>query len=396
MPIPTELVGSLPRTVYLQQAYADYDSGKITREEFVKVQDKAVENLLTHLKKTGETYLTDGDQRVCSFVMYPVIETLGGKGIADNMAPDGVLFPFDDGHHRQIPRVARGPFNTKSNISASRYNTYAWQNFKLSVAQSKGYPMKQTVISPSMMYLLYPFAEEVPGYPRQQFMNDIVNECEKDIRGCFAAGAKRVSIDFTEERLPGRTALKNDPGNPWTKARLIDTFVDLNNRVLDRFTPAERINIGIHTCPGADCDSNHSFDVPYHALLPSLFKINAGYFLMQLASHTPDIRTSVYQEIGKHIRRDANGVKQVAFIGVTHTLNPTVETPEQVCESLIEASKYIPVDQLGATDDCGFSPFCDDIKPKHGGNLEFAMDVALEKISARIKGAKMASEKLNV
>ncbi|KIK56179.1 hypothetical protein GYMLUDRAFT_99348 [Collybiopsis luxurians FD-317 M1] len=383
MPIPTELVGSLPRPVYLQQAYADFNSGKITREEFVQAQDKAVEDSLTRLIKTGETYLTDGDQRVSSFFTYPVVDILGGKGLANSVVEDGIRFPYDDGHHRQIPRIVKGPF---------RYSTFAWQMFKQNAALSKGHPMKQAVISPSMIYLQYPLNEEVPGYSKEQFMADVVNECEKDIRGCFAAGVKRVSIDFTE----GRLALKNDPQYPWTAASLLDTFIDLNNQVLDRFTPAERINIGVHTCPGGDSGSYHSLDVPYYSLLPSLFKINAGYFLMQLASHAPDIRTSVYQEIGKHIRKDANGVKQVAFIGVIDPGNPTVETPEEVCESLVEAGKYIPADQLGATDDCGFNPFINEVKPKYGGDSDFVRDIVFEKIAARVKGAKMASERLHI
>ncbi|KAF5387267.1 hypothetical protein D9757_006818 [Collybiopsis confluens] len=383
MPIPTELVGSLPRPTYLQKAYADYDAGKINQEEFIKVQDRAVEDSLERLKETGETSITDGDQRWVGFILYPFIETFGGKGLADNMDPEGIKFPFDDGHFRQIPRLTRGPF---------KYRTYAFKNLERSIALSKGFPMKQTVIAPSMAYLTYPIDEEIPGYPRAQFVEDIIDECERDVRGCFATGAKRVSIDFTE----GRTALKNDPNNPWTQASLLDTFVSMINRVLDRFTPAERVNIGIHTCPGADCDSNHSIEVNYHSLLPSLFKLNAGYFLMQLASHPPEYRTSVYKDIGKHIRKDANGVKQIAFVGLTDTLNPTIETPEQVCESLLEASKYIPLDQLGATDDCGFSPFSDDVKPRHGGNPDAARDVAFAKITARMKGVKMASEKLNL
>ncbi|KAF5387226.1 hypothetical protein D9757_006819 [Collybiopsis confluens] len=381
MRIPTELVGSLPRPVYLQQAYTNYDTGKITREEFVEVQDRAVGDTLTRLKETGETNITDGDQRAVGFLLYPLVETIGGfRKITDTIAPDGVVWPFD-GHFRQTPRIVKGPF---------KYRNYAWKNFERSIVQSKGYPMKQAVISPSFIYLLYPIDRELPGYPRKRFMDDIVDECEKDIRGCFVAGAKRVSIDFTE----GRVALKNDPHHPWTGANLLDIFITLNNRVLDRFTPVERVNIGVHTCPGGDRDTSHSLEVPYHALIPSLFKLNAGYFLMQLASHTPDIRTSVYREIGKHIRRDASGVKQVAFIGVIDTLNPKIETPEQICESLLEASKYIPIDQLGATDDCGFSPMADDIKPKHGGNPDLARDVAFAKIAARIKGVKMASEKL--
>ncbi|GAB1522180.1 hypothetical protein RhiTH_005292 [Rhizoctonia solani] len=88
---------------------------------------------------------------------------------------------------------------------------------------------------------------------------------------------------------------------------------------------------------------------------------NAGYFLIQCASEKD--RNKVFKLIGKHIRRDANGVKQMAYIGVTSTIDPRVESPEEIAQMLVAATKYIPADQLGATDDCGFSPFCDDKKP---------------------------------
>ena len=269
------------------------------------------------------------------------------------------------------------------------HKTYAYENLDKSLPYAKGHPMKQAVIAPSMLYLLYPLNGTVEGYPKDYFVKDLVNECEKDIRGYFKVGAKRVSIDFTE----GRLASKKDPRNPWTGAGLLQTFVDLNNKVLDRFTPEERQNIGIHTCPGGDCDSVHSHEVPYANLLPSLFAMNAGYFLIQLASEAH--AASVYEQIGKSIRRDANGVRQVAFIGAIDPLNPKVETPEQVCERLVEASKHIRKDQLGATDDCGFSPFSIDVKPKHG-SPDFAREAAFQKIANRVKGVKMASEKLEI
>ena len=85
---------------------------------------------------------------------------------------------------------------------------------------------------------------------------------------------------------------------------------------------------------------------------------------------------------------------QVAFIGVINPLLPTVETPEDVRDALLEAAKYIPIDQLGATDDCGFSPFSIDLKPKHG-SPDFARDVAFQKIANRVKGAGLAREKLS-
>ncbi len=88
-------------------------------------------------------------------------------------------------------------------------------------------------------------------------------------------------------------------------------------------------------------------------------------------------------------------MKQVAFIGVTDPLDPEVESPEQVAADLEEASRWIEKDQLGATDDCGFSPFSIDVKPKHG-SPDFAREVAMKKIKARVEGARMASEKLNI
>ncbi|OAL19988.1 hypothetical protein AYO20_11561 [Fonsecaea nubica] len=382
MPIPTELVGSLPRPAYLQKAFADYDAGTITRDELVKAQDRAVEDSLKNLAATGEALITDGEQRASSFATYPITDTLGGTGLSENLAADGQYFAiFEDGHHRQLPRLVKGPF---------RYKTYAYENLKRSMPLAGGHAMKQAVIAPSMMYLLYPLDGSVEGYSREDFEKDVVAECEKDIRGCFAAGAKRVSIDFTE----GRLAAKNDTRNPWTGKHLLQKFIELNNQVLDRFTPEERKNIGIHTCPGGDCDSVHSADVDYHELLPSLFQMNAGYFLIQLASEKN--KTKVYEEIGRTIRRDARGVKQVAFVGVVNPLNPEVETAEHVCEALIEAAKYIPPDQLGATDDCGFSPFSIDVKPKHKNNPDFAREVAFQKIASRVKGARMASERLGL
>ncbi|KAI8279862.1 hypothetical protein K4K60_005260 [Colletotrichum sp. SAR11_57] len=315
MGIPTELVGSLPRPEALQKTYADYDAGKIFKGQLEKAQDAAVKDSIDRLKQTGETFVSDGEQRASSFATYPITDTLNGTGLAEG---------------------------------------------------------------------------DIEGYNREQFTHDLVKECEKDIRGCFAAGAKRVSIDFTE----GRLAAKKDPRNPWTNEDLLQTFVDLINQVLEKFTAEERANIGLHTCPGGDCDSVHSADVPYHSLLPSLFKINAGYFLIQLS--TEKDKPTVWKEIGQNIRKDADGVKQVAFIGVTNPLDPRVETAEEIADDLCEAAKYIPVEQLGATDDCGFSPFSIDLKPNYVKGPDFARDIAFKKIANRVKGARIASQRLGI
>jgi len=380
MPIPTELVGSLPRPIKLQEAYQRLDDGEITFEDLQKLQDEAAEDSIKRLEETGETYVTDGEQRESSFATYPITDTLAGTGLADNLAGDGQFFAiFDDGHHRQLPRLTGGPF---------KYKTYA-SEFVEKNKQLASKPVKQAVISASMMMLLYPLEEEIEGYSRDEFLNDVVDEVEKDIRKAFDAGAVRVSIDFTE----GRLANKNDSRNPWTGNDMLQEFIDLNNRVLERFSAEERKNIGIHTCPGGDNDSVHSREVPYEKLLSKMFQLNAGYFLIQCASE--DDREEVYKLVGQYSRDDAEGVPQVCFMGVINPLDPTVETADQVKDALVTAAKYIPVERLGATDDCGFSPFSRDEKPKHG-SPDFARDVAMQKISARVEGARMASEELGV
>ncbi|MEY2533271.1 MAG: hypothetical protein QOF29_1181, partial [bacterium] len=329
MPIPTELVGSLPRPMKLQEAYAAYDDGRITWEQLQAEQNAAAEDSIRRLEATGEPVVTDGEQRESSFATYPITDTLAGTGLADNLAGDGQYFAiFDDGHHRQLPRLTGGPF---------RYKTYA-SEFVEKNRRIATHDVKQAVISPSMMMLLYPLDDEIEGYPREQFLGDVVDECEKDIRQCVAAGAVRVSIDFTE----GRLANKNDSRNPWTGKDMLQDFIDLNNRLLDRFSPDERRNIGIHTCPGGDMDSVHSKEVPYEKLLSHMFDLNAGYFLIQCASEQD--KEEVYRLCGRYSRDDADGVAQVCFMGVINPLDPKVETPEQVKNDLVTAARHIPVE----------------------------------------------------
>ncbi len=379
--IPTEPVGSLPRPSKLQQAYADYDAGKIAEEQLRAEQEEAVRDSLRRYEATGAPIISDGEQRWSSFATYPVTDTLSGTGLAENLSPEGGQYfaIFSDGHPRQLPRLTGGPF---------RYKDYAANSLKKSRPLTDK-PMKQAVIAPSMILLLYPLNDPVSGYSREQFEEDIVNECEKDIRQAFAAGASRVSIDFTE----GRLATRNDPRNPWTGAGLLPHFIELNNRVLDRFTAEERRNIGIHTCPGGDRDAVHSQDVPYNNLLPEMFKLNAGYFLIQLKSERD--KDPVYRWIAQHLRDDANGVAQMAYLGVINPLNPRVESPEEVRDDLVRAADFIPKERLGATDDCGFSPFSIDEKPSHG-SPDFAREVAFQKIRNRVQGTKMAAEALGV
>ena len=78
--IPTEPVGSLPRPSRLQQAYAQYDAGEITRDQLEAEQDTAVKDSIEHQEQTGTPIISDGEQRWSSFATYAITDTLAGPG----------------------------------------------------------------------------------------------------------------------------------------------------------------------------------------------------------------------------------------------------------------------------------------------------------------------------
>jgi 5-methyltetrahydropteroyltriglutamate--homocysteine methyltransferase len=352
--IPTEPIGSVPRSDELIAAMGAAAAGTLSEADLDVLFDEAVRDTIARMESVGSPVVTDGEQRKPSFVTYPIhgLESLEG---------DGVVIPFADGHTRQLPVITEGPF---------RYRTHADAYLRAALPVATR-PVKQAVISASALSLLYP-ADGIDGYSRDEFIADLVDEAEADIRRCLDAGAHSVQIDFTE----GRLALKLDPSGG-----LLRSFVDLNNTVLDRFGDGERSRIGVHTCPGGDHDSTHSADIDYAGLLPLLFDLHAGAFYLELAGEADP--ESVLQAIAASMHPG-----QRIFVGVTDPIDPRIETAEEVRDRVLLAARHIPVELLGTTDDCGFSPFGDDISTTR--------ETAFEKIRARVEGTALAERELAV
>ncbi|HEU4887735.1 MAG TPA: cobalamin-independent methionine synthase II family protein [Thermoanaerobaculia bacterium] len=348
--IPTEPIGSIPRPLELIEAVANGNSEDPALDP---LYDAAIRDTIERFEASGSPVITDGEQR-----KYHNFWTYSVHGLP-NTAPDGFKIPFSAGHTRRMPRLTAGPF---------RYRRLADSYLDVALRYAK-LPVKQAVISPSALSLMYP-AEGIEGYSRDQFIDDLLRENENEIRRCLAKGAHKVQIDFTE----GRLAVKIDPtGN------LLNSFIDLNNLALSRFSAEERARIGVHTCPGGDLDSTHSAEVDYSDLLPSLFQMKVGNFYIALAGEKDR------KHVLKIIRRFLKPEHRV-FVGVVAPIDPHVETPEEVCERVLEAAEYIPVEQLGTTDDCGFSPFSDDTSTTR--------DTAFAKIRARVEGTALAEKTL--
>jgi 5-methyltetrahydropteroyltriglutamate--homocysteine methyltransferase len=347
--LPTEPIGSIPRPPELIAAVVAR-GGRVDDPSLEPHFDAAVEDTVRRFEATGSPVLSDGEQR-----KYHNFFDYCAHG-SPNVRPDGFPIPFASGHTRRMPRLVEGPFRYA--IRADRYLA--------SARRFTSAPLKQAVISPSALSLLYP-SQPIAGYPRETFIEDLIAEHIAEVRACLGAGAHAVQIDFTE----GRLAVKLDP-----TGELLASFLDLNNIALARFTPEERARLGVHSCPGGDRDSTHSADVDYADLLPGLLTLDVRNFYVSLAGEKD--RVKVLETIRRHLRPG-----QRIFVGVVSPIDPRVETAEEVRDRVLEAARYIPVDQLGTTDDCGFSPFSDDTSTSR--------DTAFAKIAARVRGTELAS-----
>lgn len=351
--IPTEPIGSIPRPPELVAAIR----GGAGMRELAPLLDDAVRATVAAFEATGSSVISDGEQgKLENFWCYPV------HGAA-NTAPDGFRIPLRSGAggagHR-MPRLTQGPF---------RYQRYADQYLR-AARRHATQPVKQAVISPSALSLLYP-PDGLPGYPREQFLDDLVREHETEIRRCLEAGAHKVQIDFAE----GPLAMRLDPSGA-----LLASFVHLNNMALERFSAAERSLIGLHVSasgvrpPGIDASAAAAID--YAELLPALFEIRAGSFYIAMAGQPEPERVL-------RIARDYARPDQRIFVGVTDPADPRIESAEQVRDRVLLAARYLEPRRLGTTDDAGFAPFFDDDSVSRA--------TAFAKVRARVEGTRLAA-----
>lgn len=232
MILPTEPIGSIPRSPELLNILRRYRDGQASIGELAEAYDNALQDTVRRFEATGSPVITDGEQRKSSFLTYPL------EGLT-NIADDGLVISFEDGHARRLPRLTRGPF---------RYRNYA-VNYLQSALHYAHVPVKQAVISASALSLLYP-EQGLADYSREQFLKDLVQQVANDIFLCLEAGAYRVQIDFTE----GRLAVKLDPSKALLRLEAGNFYVQLASeknprRVLEiikqNLQPHQRVFIGV-------------------------------------------------------------------------------------------------------------------------------------------------------
>ncbi len=348
--IPTEPIGSLPRPDALLSALRSTKTSDAEREQRI---DESVQSAIEGLISAGSPVITDGEQgKFPDFMSYPLNYGGGFQGT-------GSTPPLADSKYI-LPQLADGRF---------RYVGHADQHIQRARRHTE-LPIKQAVISPSLLSLLYP-ATSLPNYSRDAFVEDLLTEHVTEIRHCIDQGAYRVQIDFVDSRLA-----------TWldSSGQLLNSFIILLSLALDCFTAEEQARIGIYVGTAPYWTGPNSIDIDDTAVLSTLLEFPIGSF------YIPFMNRAEPERLLKFLRTNLKKTQRV-FIGTTDPTSPEIETPEQVCKTVMQAARYIPPEQLGTTDDCGFAPFADKAYADR--------QTALAKIRARIEGTEMATRTLN-
>ena len=264
--IPTEPVGSLPRPAKLQAAYADYDAGRIGKDDLEALQDDAVRDSITpdggdriadRLRwRTALVKLRDlrdhGDARRHrprreSWPRRPVLRDLRRRPQPAAPPPHGRTVPLQDIRRRDAGEV------DSLREQADEAGGDRTVDARAPVPARRG--DRRATRASSSRGISSTSARRTSAAPSRRGPRACRSTSPRD-------GSRRALTRATRGRVRG----------------MLDHFIELNNRVLDRFSAEDRVNIGVHTCPGGDRDSVHSADVPYSDLLPSLFRAERGLF----------------------------------------------------------------------------------------------------------------------
>lgn len=353
-PLPTTVVGSLPRTSTLIEASKAYQE-KPTETNRRKLQTATRSTLRENVERQaaidGLNEISDGEPwKRYGFALYPV---QGAE--ASFRFGEGITISFEDGHTRRLPLLVKRPKLRESSVG----------HFREAKALAKARPLKAAIISASALALAY--QKDVPGYPKEAFVEDVLNYLETDARKLLRAGASHVQIDVTEApilfQLAGRDGVRQ--------------VVDLNNELLKRL-PREKTHV--HVCFGSDARAEHSKDVTYQDLWPVLADFRTDGLVLQFAGRRE----------GDLDRLDGSilGPKTRVYVGAIDVSNTTPETPEAVSAIARRAARGLGVEHLALTTNCGFSPFGDD--------RTMPRDVAFAKLDALGAGALLASRELGV
>ena len=340
-PYRYDVVGSFLRPDYLRSARAQFERGELSDEELKAVEDKAILDLIDKEKKAGLHIITDGEFRRLTWhldFMWSITGVARIKSETGNTTFEGEAAAIDD-------VAIEGKLSAHDHPFIEHFLFVKAQEEENTVA-------KLTIPAPGQFYAQFTGAEQLENTlthyeSTQAFADDVVKAYTEFITDFYEAGGRNLQFDdctwggfVNPEVALQLTGLK-------TLEELkdyMDLLVSINNRVIAS-KPCEDLVINTHVCRG-NYHSTYFSSGAYNAVAEPLFSTeNVDAFYLEY----DDERSGGFEPLSKL----APGKKVV--LGLVTTKNPNLEDKQTVITRIKEASKYVPLENLHLSPQCGFA-----------------------------------------
>lgn len=338
-----DIVGSMLRPAALKEAFAGHAAGRVTDAELVRAQDDAVRDLVAAEERHGLPVITDGEYRRTQF-MQSFADVAGfdrwqaghevaasGRAVGAGRSASGQV----EAPSSRTLTPATEPLRLRRSKPLDEY-TYA--------AALTDRPVKATVIGPDRITQVYDPEASRAVYPDPDgFLADVVRVEREIVAGLADAGCRYVHLD-----APGFTAYVDAASREKLSARgwdpddLMTRTIAAENAVIDGFPG---VTFGIHLCRGNERSHWHR-EGPYDAIAEQLFgSLRHQRLLLEYDTERAGTFAPL-RYVAKHT---------TVVLGLISTKTGTLETADDLCRRIDEAARYVPLDRLAISPQCGFA-----------------------------------------
>jgi len=348
--IRTDVVGSLLRPGVLAQARLRYERGEIAEAEFRAAENAAVDGAIRLQERIGLDVITDGEFRRLNF------QDSFGEAVSGYDRGEATLdfydqrtagaeplkrfdLPLGAERRKGAPVVQRQ--RVVERIGLRRNLVLEEYSYAAAVARK---PVKVSLIGPDRISQRIDLPNSAAVYPAMEdFLADVVEIERAMVAGVVEAGCRYVHID-----APGYTAYVDGPSVEAMRARGEDPLANFrrslraDNALIRGF---DGVTFGIHLCRGNQRSTWHR-EGAYDAIAEMLFnELNHARFLLEYDSP----RAGGFEPL-RFVPRG-----KTIVLGLVSTKVPELETIDDLRRRMDEAARYVALDQLALSPQCGFA-----------------------------------------
>jgi 5-methyltetrahydropteroyltriglutamate--homocysteine methyltransferase len=337
-PFRYDFVGSFLRPEYLKKARADYEAGAMSAEELKKTEDKAITELVAKQKEAGYHVITDGEFRRATWHLdfMWAFDGVGHSKTETGLPFHGEAAMIDDTY-------VTGKISYKKNHSFV-------EHFKFVKAlEDENTVAKLTIPAPAQFLeqMIMPFAwsNTKKFYDTQEEVaKDIAEGYREFIKEVYAAGCRNLQLDDCSwGMVVDPAACKLFGVTPKGLEKIKEQLLEINNSALEG--KPEDLIVNTHVCRG-NFHSTYASSGAYDSVAATLFaKENVNAYYLEF----DDERSGGFEPL-KYVEGDKKVV-----LGLVTTKSPKLEDAQAVIDRIHEAAKYVPLDRLYLSPQCGFA-----------------------------------------